>query len=322
MKRARAHHYLPQFYLNGFTSSELVDKGYLWVYEKNKPVRKSKPVNEAHERDLYAYKGNDGNVHDIEQALSAIESALAPLFTGISQGHHQFHPNDWKSLTLFIAMMWVRGPMGRDLVSKLCEDAMASLTRKLARDKEGFETRYQRFVENSEDTVALTAEEMRQFMLSDEWIVKQESYGATLGQMFTVAMYVADILAAKPWEVLVAPQGHFFCTTDVPVITARPDSENRAVIGFGFGVPGVHVFFPLNKIHCLTLRDRASCKGKAVKAWEVREINKFMMHGAKRFLYSPEKNPAIAKLFDKIGCESKPGVNAFMSSPPPDDRAA
>jgi hypothetical protein len=106
MKRARAHHYLPNFYLNGFTASAGRDDGFLWVYEQKKQPRRSKPVNEAHERGLYAFEGNDGKVHDVEEAISAIESELAPLFKGISEGHHQFHPNDWKSLTLFIAMMW------------------------------------------------------------------------------------------------------------------------------------------------------------------------------------------------------------------------
>jgi hypothetical protein len=163
--------------------------------------------------------------------------------------------------------------------------------------------------------VKLTAAEMRDFILSDEWKVKQESHSFTLGQMFACASQIGDILAAKPWEVLIAPDGNFFCTTDVPVVTARPDSENRAVIGDGFGVPGVHVFFPISKIHCLVLKDLALCQGRTVKPWEVREINKFMMRGASRYLYACEKNSALARLFDRIGCESVPGVNAFMSFP-------
>lgn len=287
------------------------------MYEQKRQPRRSKPVNEGHERDLYAFEDNQGNVHDVEQPISEIESELAPLFKGISEGHHRFHPDDWKSLTLFIAMMWIRGPMGRDLVNKLSADAMAAVQRKLADDKEAFEKKYQSFVEHSEKPVKLSAAEMREFILSDKWTVKQESYGHTLGQMFASAMAVGDILAAKSWAVFIAPEGQFFCTTDVPVVTVRPDSENRAVVGDGFGVPGVDVLFPLNKFHCLVLRGRESCDGRSIEGGVVREINKFMMRGARRFLYASEKNSAIAKLFDKIGCESVPGVNAFMSSPSP-----
>src|SRR5260221_84365 len=45
MTVSRAHHYVPVFYLKGFTSPK--DREYLWVYEQGKPMRKSKPVNEA-----------------------------------------------------------------------------------------------------------------------------------------------------------------------------------------------------------------------------------------------------------------------------------
>jgi hypothetical protein len=39
----KAQHYIPNFYLNGFTDTSRV----LWVYEKFKPLRASKPKNEA-----------------------------------------------------------------------------------------------------------------------------------------------------------------------------------------------------------------------------------------------------------------------------------
>src|SRR5947209_17314037 len=43
-----AHHYLPRFYLKGFT-----EKKQLWVYEKGKPPRASKPKYEAQRENYY-----------------------------------------------------------------------------------------------------------------------------------------------------------------------------------------------------------------------------------------------------------------------------
>jgi hypothetical protein len=151
VKRARAHHYLPIFYLNGFTSALTRDKGFLWVYEREKSVRRSKPVNEGHERDLYAYQDEDGTVLNIEQLLSVIESQLASLFQAISEGHHQFGSDDWQSLTIFMALMWVGGPMGRDLVNKLSADAMRAIMRKLANEQEAFESKYWSFLESAKN---------------------------------------------------------------------------------------------------------------------------------------------------------------------------
>jgi hypothetical protein len=80
MPTARAHHYVPVFYLKGFTSPRAKEKGYLWAYEQGKTTRKSKPVNEAHERDFYSFQDEDGRRYDLEQPLSRIESDLALCF--------------------------------------------------------------------------------------------------------------------------------------------------------------------------------------------------------------------------------------------------
>jgi Protein of unknown function (DUF4238) len=49
--KAKAQHYIPKFYLKGFTDKQ----GKLWVCEKFKPVRDSKPKLEAHRPDYYTH---------------------------------------------------------------------------------------------------------------------------------------------------------------------------------------------------------------------------------------------------------------------------
>lgn len=116
---------------------------------------------------------------------------------------------------------------------------------------------------------------------------------------------------------LISEGDHFFCTSDFLIITILPDKSGETTIGAGFKMPGVEVYFPLNRQKCLVLRDRARCTERLVPAKLVREINTFMMVGARRLIYASEKNAAIQTLFDKIGCKSIPGQNAFMSSPKP-----
>jgi hypothetical protein len=43
---SKAQHYVARFYLKGFTQDRV-----LWVCEQNKPIRKSKPKDEAHRAD-------------------------------------------------------------------------------------------------------------------------------------------------------------------------------------------------------------------------------------------------------------------------------
>src|SRR5260370_12523377 len=117
MTVSRAHHYVPVFYLKGFTSPIPKDKEFLWAYEQGKPIRKSKPVNEAHERDFYAYEDDEGNRRDLEQPLSAIESTMAPLFQAITaHDHFRFHLDDFEGLPIFIALPVVPRPSPAALV--------------------------------------------------------------------------------------------------------------------------------------------------------------------------------------------------------------
>ena len=141
--------------------------------------------------------------------------------------------------------------------------------------------------------------------------------------MFEGVPVISGILRKKAWEVLISEGDNRFCTSDFPIVTILPDKPGQAggaTIGAGFGMPGVEVFFPITKRTCLMLRDRARCRERLVLGKMVREINKFLMVGARRSIYACEKNTAMEKLFNRIGCKSVPGENAFMRDPSPAPR--
>src|SRR5258708_18836818 len=311
--------------MKGFTSPIDKDKEFLWVYEQGKPIRKSKPVNEAHERDFYAYEDGEGNRRDLEQPLSGIESTMAPLFQAITdEDHFRFHLEEFEGLTIFMALMWVRGPFGRDLVNQLSAQSMKAVMRDYAKDREKFQREYGDVVKQHGST-DVSAEELRRSILSHEWNYEQTSPGYTLHKMFAGVPVISGILQKKDWQLLIADGDDYFCTSDFPVITMLPDKPGQpgqASIGSGFGMPGVEIFFPLTRRTCLLLKDRTRRTSKVVPGGMVREINKFLMVGARRSIYSCEKNSAMEKLFNKIGCKSVPGKNAFMRDPAPAPEAS
>jgi hypothetical protein len=318
--KPRAHHYLPVFYLKGFTAETLKDKGFLWVYGKGKTPRRSKPENEAHERDLYSFEDDEGERHDhAEEALPGIESVVAPLFRAIEGGYYDFHPHDWEGLTYFMALMWLRGPTGADFVNRLYEQATEFALKKQAENADEFAKFYQRYLESSGTKTKVTADELRDFILSDKGKIEQKNHGFTLKLMFEGVPRISSILIKKRWTVLISNDDQFFCTSDHPVFTFLPDTPGRpgtGSIGAGFEWPAVEVYFPLNRRQCLVLGNRARHKVRQIPSGYVREINKFMMVGARRFLYAAEKNGAMEALFNKVGCKSVPGKTSFMREKP------
>jgi len=317
----RAHHYVPVFYLKGFTSPK--DREYLWVYEQGKPVRKSKPINEAHERDFYTYEDEDGKRRDLEQPLSGIESETAPLLRAMDDGYHRLHADDFEGLTIFMALMWVRGPFGRDLMNQLSLQSMKTVVQEYARDGEKFQRIYDDVVKEYGHT-DVSAEELRNSILNRDWKYEQKSPGYTLHKMFVGVPIISGILQKKDWQVLISEGDDYFCTSDFPVVNILPDKPGQAgqaTIGTGFGMPGVEIFFPLTRRRCLLLKDETRHSSKVLPGRMVREINKVLMVGARRFIYACEKSSAMEKLFNKIGCKSVPGKNAFMRDPAPAPQA-
>jgi len=239
-------------------------------------------------------------------------------------GHNfRFHPEEFAALTMFISLMWVRGPFGRDLVSQLSAQVLKSVVMEEAEDPEKFKKTYDDFLQKSGTTTEISAEEIRRSLLKDDWEV-QHSPGYTLHKMFAGLPVIDGILQKKDWQLLISEENDYFCTSDFPVVNILPDKPGQAgqaSIGTGFGMPGVEIFFPLTRRTCLLLKDRTRRVSKAVPGGMVREINKFLMVGARRFIYACEKNSAMERLFNKIGCKSVPGKNAFMRDPSPAPQA-
>ncbi len=70
---AKAQHYIPKFYLKGFTD----EHGKLWVREKFEPIRASKPKLEARRPDYYTHAEQGERDETAENVLKEAESRAA-----------------------------------------------------------------------------------------------------------------------------------------------------------------------------------------------------------------------------------------------------
>src|SRR5580692_8930814 len=71
----KAQHYIPKFYLKGFTDKQ----GRLWVCERFKGIRASKPKKEAHRPDYYTVSEEGQRNETAEDILKDVESRAAPI---------------------------------------------------------------------------------------------------------------------------------------------------------------------------------------------------------------------------------------------------
>ena len=85
---AKAQHYIPKFYLKGFTDKQ----GALWVYERFKPLRESKPEHEAHRPDYYTHAEDGERDETAEDVLKKVESQAAPIIVKLANPQYVLNP--------------------------------------------------------------------------------------------------------------------------------------------------------------------------------------------------------------------------------------
>jgi hypothetical protein len=304
-------HYIPKFYLKGFA-----DKAKnLWVYEKHRPLRQSKPKNEAHRPDYYALdEGEDRDA--VEHALSRIESFAAPIVRKLVTPQYVLTPENAADLLLFVAFMFARVPAWRENLDKIAAQTTKRLHVSFARNKEAFYRICSR-VAKEKGVEFSDFEGLRELVLGDDYELIQMSSSFNLGAMMTSGVDVAKTIAQFGYQALYAPAGKSFFTSDAPVFTVGPDKNGIQQLGMGFDWPQVSVVFPLNKRACLYLERGIEPQARLVDAHQVDEINRLTMMTATNCLYSSERSRRTSRLFDERGCIVRAGKNSFMTNGPP-----
>src|ERR1700732_4798211 len=112
---AADHHFVPKFYLKGFTGSSKK----LWVYEKgcNAP-RESTPKHEGHLENYYTFTDRGYPDDQAEKMLAKVESAIAPIIRKLANPLFVMDENQRSELYTFVALTYVRVPAYREFIDQ------------------------------------------------------------------------------------------------------------------------------------------------------------------------------------------------------------
>jgi len=101
MSEPKRHHYVPQFYLKGFTEHDS-----LWVYDLEKrEIRQQRPGSIAVKKHFYSVTNEKGERdNSVELALSQAEGAAAPAVAALARGESESEEQRG-DLAFFAALM-------------------------------------------------------------------------------------------------------------------------------------------------------------------------------------------------------------------------
>ncbi|MCD6020010.1 MAG: hypothetical protein K0S53_3131 [Bacteroidetes bacterium] len=255
-KLPKKHHYLPVFYLKGFTNSN----GVFHVYDKitNKVYQNSRPENFFCENNLNSYK-KDGEVKiTLENTLfSMIDSDTAPLLKKlINDGDNSITQLERMVLLHFFVTLFWRLPTNTKIHSEII-------------DRYGFLNDYltatQKGVELSSDRI----QDLNKLLINDEETKKlvKHSIPVTAGAEEVLSLY-------KKWNIqTILKPGQIFVISDNPFLINNPDIKINNIFN--------ELLIPLSSKHLLILSKDAP---RLFDSWMHFDVNLSIFHQANRFI--------------------------------------
>jgi hypothetical protein len=239
MSTPRKHHFLPQFYLEGFKITEQKGKySHIWQLEKAVNVKPVKPAikDTGCKRDFHTldYSDTEKNHHSVERILSEIETEQSNLVKEISSLNRV--PDRLKiRLSEFISSMRYRVPAFAQHIKASLKSAV----------QDSFKIMYYG------GHLPEPPKELQKYIDENgiESIVANISNWKVIQYMLETAFASENIsiLSQMKFQILVAPDNQLFITSDSPVALYHPDYSSIKPYGVGLAFKEVKISFPLSE---------------------------------------------------------------------------
>jgi len=296
MGQQKANHYLPRFYLRGFTDPSLLKEGreFVWVYRLDKPPYKSSPDKAGFENHLYALPAGSRKSTEVETELQWLEDKSKPVFDKVKACELNLTRAERKKFAFFLALSVARVPFFHRFAQYQGEQFLQRL-QSLCRTKDGLEHWVSDYELESGERLVGTLEELRTSVENGKCFDAETAPRIRMFLMFQSAFMLAPIFTDMHWSLWVTDT-RFFVTSDTPVRPWDPYAEPGTKIGFASS-DSSEITFPLSRTVCFYgTRHRSKSCIRRLSPSAVGVVNKRTMSGAFREIIAAERSEQIAAL--------------------------
>jgi hypothetical protein len=300
MNRPRKHHYVPRFYLAGFTASGTKDD-YLHVLDQTVPEQFSgKPSELAHQRDFYIIETDDKQERmAIENMFCEIEGLAAPVIKKITRTHCLPNINEQVRLLHFVSVMAVRVPGAVSLLNQPEKIASKMLLRQAIQNRQVWEGIIAQAKEKGQQVEDVPYEQMKEFIENDNYEI-MVSQNSKIHSILVSIQIILPLLLQRTWSLLISDEkdARFICS-DRPV-SLEWTTQVSNFFAPGFGMPDTQLMVPLCKD--MALIGNFGGKPQVVKSSRkcVAIVNSQTARNA-RFLFSSDEDFIWYRKDDTIG---------------------
>lgn len=282
----KRQHYLPQFYLEGFTAED----GCLAVFDRSTSgIRRQKPVNTAVVGHMYTVTDGEGRQRfELEAGLSQIESLAAVHIRDlIATGRLTNEART--SISHFIGLLAVRTPEFIEGIRKFSGSMIKDVTQRTFTCPASLAERLRADPEHAgKDNIEIErlAADIVEFAQAGDFDIKTNSEWAVT-MALPLGEVIAPLLFDRNWTLVTAEHRSAFVTSDAPVaLTSVMPAGTRGIYGgTGFGSPDALVFAPLSSTHAIAIFGAGqNFHRTTADSIKVRSINRGIAKSCQRFL--------------------------------------
>lgn len=246
-QQPRKHHFVPQFYLAGFTKNDSKD-GTLHVFDRQRRANwSSTPKGSAHKRDYHAVDpAIDGDPMSFEKKLGQFETQWSQTLANVIEKQSVPEDESFGDLMMFVAFMAVRVLRIREILSSHIDQvSKATIQLQLATElgRASFRATLQELGQTMPDE---QFEELVRFGQSGQYEVDFDQTWH-VKQMLQMAIDLAPLLSLRNWTLWISENSapDLICS-DSPV-TPTWISPMQGPFPPAFGTPNTIVSVPLNR---------------------------------------------------------------------------
>lgn len=297
----KRQHFLPKFYIEGFTKN-----GMVAVFDRElNEIRVQQPVNTCVIGHFYTIEDEAGcKRFELEQLLSEYETKSSKVIKNLAT-MEAINTDERTDLAIFVAFAACRTPDIVDSLKAFNSNFIRDMAKQIFADVNEVKKRMRGKLDAtlSEEEMEAEAHDIVEYAQSGQYEVKT-SHTWAIGMAMKMAFKIAPILAGRDWVIFHRnEEKQSFVTTDAPVLltTMAPRGNSFWERGIGFGNTDALVLFPLTESCVLAIYGRdGDLKHCTAGAEQIRHINLALADRCQRFVIG--RDEALVRLLTDQLC--------------------
>lgn len=294
----KRQHFLPKFYLEGFTKD-----GMVAVFDRElNEIRVQQPVNTCVIGHFYTMEDAEGRKRfELEKIFSENETKASKVIKKLV-AKKTINADERTDLAIFVAFSTIRTPDIIDSLKAFNSDLIKDICKRMFSDVEKVKA-----LMRGKPDAPLLEEELEKNACALVGYAQRGKYGVktshpwAVGMAIKMAFAIAPILAGRDWVVVHRnDEKKSFVTTDAPTLLTTVAPRQNRFWGIGFGNTDALVLFPLTESCVLTIYGSdGELKHRMADTEQIRNINLELADRCQRFVLGRDE-ALVRSLADRL----------------------